>query len=87
MKSNDTANKSATSTAVVTEEQKLPTDDPMFVVAMLKVAIEMKKGRLAEFEEIIDGVVEDLDLDADRFRKFVNRHMKTLMAHVRSRGY
>jgi len=64
--------------------------DPLYPVALLKIAMAMKRLPPKEelhFERLLDEVLSDLVLDRDHFGEYLQQHMGRLMAAVRSRGY
>ncbi len=59
----------------------------MHQAALLKIAIKMRRNDVKGFEEIFAEILEDMDLDQDEFRVYVNSHMQALIATVKTRGY
>ena len=60
----------------------------MYQAALLKIAIKMrKKDQLKGFEEIFSEILEEMELNPEEFRRYVNAHMSSLMATVKKRGY
>ena len=59
----------------------------MYQAALLKIAIKMRTNDLRGFEEIFTEILQDMELDPEEFRRYVNIHMESLMATVKSRGY
>lgn len=45
---------------------------PLYGVAMLKIAMELKKAPTQSLEELIDGVLTRMQLPADDFRRFLD---------------
>jgi hypothetical protein len=62
-------------------------DDDLYAVAMLKVAMELKRGPARGFEAIFEETLKALDVDRDSFRAYLGRHMDKLMQTARKRGY
>ena len=59
----------------------------MYQAALLKIAMKLRKEDLRGFDDIFNEILEDMDLDQDEFRHYVNNHMQSLMATVKKRGY
>ena len=53
---------------------------------MLKIAMKMRKTEVKGFEEIFAEILNEMKLDPDEFRHYVNTHMDSLMATVKHRG-
>jgi hypothetical protein len=62
-------------------------DDPLCAVAMLRVAVEMKKPDARGLDEIIEGVLERMRLDKQAFRQFLAENGQLLRATAAARGY
>jgi hypothetical protein len=62
-------------------------DDPLCAVAMLRVAVEMKKPDARGLDEIIEGVLERMRLDREAFRRFLAENGQLLRASAAARGY
>ena len=56
-------------------------------VALLKVALILKKNPPQGTDEVIDKIVRDLNLDPVEFRKYFVEHYTELSEEVRRRGY
>lgn len=59
----------------------------MYQAALLKMAIKMRKTEVKGFEDIFEEILQDMHLDPDEFRHYLNTHMQSLMATVKKRGY
>lgn len=62
-------------------------DDDLYAVAMLKVAMELKKGQQRGFEDIFEETLKVLNVDRESFKKYLSRHMEKLMKTAQKRGY
>ncbi len=69
------------------KQEATGTDDPLCAVAMLRVAVEMKKPDARGLDEIIDGVLERMRLDREAFRRFLAENGQLLRATATARGY
>ncbi|MDF1562751.1 MAG: hypothetical protein P1V51_06890 [Deltaproteobacteria bacterium] len=66
------------------------TRDPLYPVALLKIAMAMRRLGPEEelhFDSILQEVMDDLALDKQAFRSYLDKNMGRLMAAVRARGY
>ena len=59
----------------------------MYQAALLKIAMKLRKEELKGFDTIFTEILQDMNLDPDEFRRYVNTHMQSLMATVKKRGY
>ena len=59
----------------------------MYQAALLRIAIKMRKTEVKGFEEIFSEILNDMQLDPEEFRHYLNTHMQSLMATVKKRGY
>ena len=72
------------------EPARAPTpapDDDLYAVAMLKVAMELKRGDAQGFEDIFEKTLKAMDIDRDRFKKYLSRHMDQLVTTARTKGF
>ena len=60
---------------------------PMFGVAMLKIAMELKKAEPESLEELISGVLAKMKLDEPSFRAFLEANGGLLNAIAQRRRY
>jgi hypothetical protein len=60
---------------------------PMFGVAMLKIAMELKKADPRPLEELIGGVLSRMNLDEREFRSFLGANGGLLKAIAQRRRY
>lgn len=61
--------------------------NPMFGVAMLKIAMELKRPGAGELEEILQGVLRRMNLDEAEFRGFLAKNGGLLRAIAQKRRY
>jgi hypothetical protein len=79
--------------AVVVEEvakTTLPPEvetSPLYGVAMLKIAMELKKADARPLEELVSGVLTKMRLDEGVFRAFLEANGGLLRSIARKRGY
>ncbi len=55
--------------------------------ALLKIAMKMRREEMRGFEEIFAEILREMELGEEEFRRYVNDHLKQLMATVKKRGY
>jgi hypothetical protein len=64
--------------------------DPSFQRAILKIALELKKPGARGYEEIVEGAIRSMRLDAVAFRRYLGgngaRNMSLLLATARRGG-
>lgn len=60
---------------------------PMFGVAMLKIAMELKKAAPRSLEELVTGVLGKMQLDEREFRAFLDVNGGLLRAIAQRRKY
>ena len=68
----------------------LPSDvseSPLYGVAMLKIAMELKKPNAGELEDILSGVLARMKLSEDDFRAFLSKNGGLLRAIANRRNY
>ena len=53
------------------ESEKRVQESPLYGVAMLKIAMELKKPGAGELDEILKGVLSRMRLDEDEFRLYL----------------
>lgn len=61
--------------------------DKMYMAAMLKIAMEMKKQDGVGFTAIFDQVVSAMEIEPDEFRRYLSTHMTQLVKMVKTRDY
>ena len=64
--------------------------DPLYPVALLKVAMRLRRlddGGVQQFEAILDDVLRDMTIDREAFGRYLAKNRGRLMTAVRSRGY
>jgi hypothetical protein len=57
-----------------------PSADPLFAVAMLRIALELKKPQNDVLDAIVSRVVARMQLDADAFRRYLAVNVGLLQA-------
>ena len=62
-------------------------DEDLFAVAMLKVAMELKRDKAAGFERIFENTLAAMQVDRVSFRAYLERNLSTLKTTVKKRGY
>ncbi len=62
-------------------------DSPLYGVAMLKIAMELKKPGAGGLDEIVSGVLGKMGLAEAEFRDFLSRNGGMLRAIAERRGY
>ncbi len=62
-------------------------DSPLFGVAMLKIAMELKKANPDGLDAIISGVLAKMHLDEAEFRRFLEKNGGLLKAIAQKKGY
>jgi hypothetical protein len=60
---------------------------PLFGVAMLKIAMELKKADARPLDELIKGVLTKMRLDETEFRTFLEANGGLLRTIAQGRGY
>lgn len=66
---------STTTTETTREEApKEVLDNPLYGVAMLKIAMELKKPNAGALEDILKGVLGRMNLSEDAFRSYLERN-------------
>lgn len=67
-----------------------PLPDPdaeLYAVAMLKVAMELKRDKNAGFEQIFENTLAAMQVDRQSFRAYLERNLTMLKTTVQKRGY
>jgi hypothetical protein len=80
------ASKISTKTRVLEARTPGP-DDDLYAVAMLKVAMELKRSDGRGFERIFEETLRALGVDRAAFRLYLDRHMSQLIKTAKRRGY
>lgn len=60
---------------------------PLYGVAMLKIAMELKKTDAAPLDDLITGVLRRMQLDEAAFRSYLEANGGLLRTIARGRGY
>lgn len=80
-------------TEVTTQVEPRPLDadevqeSPLFGVAMLKIAMELKKPDAQGLDSILTGVLSKMRLDEGEFRAFLEKNGGLLRAIAQRKGY
>jgi hypothetical protein len=61
--------------------------NPMYGVAMLKIAMELKRAPEGELNGIVKGVLERMRLDEPAFRRFLDQNGGLLRAIAQKKEY
>ena len=62
-------------------------DSPLYGVAMLKIAMELKKPDAPALDEIISGVLSRMNLSEEAFRSYLEQNGGLLKAIARKKQY
>jgi len=62
-------------------------ESPLYGVAMLKIAMELKKPDAPALDEILSGVLKRMNLSEDAFRKYLEQNGGLLKAIAEKRRY
>jgi hypothetical protein len=60
--------------------------DALWPVAMLRIAMELKRPGSAGIDAIVEGVVSRMGIPQEPFRRFLVEHLGTLQELARSTG-
>ncbi len=64
--------------------------DPAFHRAILKIAIELRKPGAQSYDDVVEGTIRTMRLDAAAFRRYLGengaRNMSLLLATARAAG-
>jgi hypothetical protein len=80
------ASKIATKTQVAQARVASP-DDDLYAVAMLKVAMELKRSGGRGFDQVFEETLRALGVDRAAFKNYLDRNMSQLMKTAKRRGY
>jgi len=73
---------------VAVSEPAAPVEtDGLWPIAMLRIAMELKRPGAAGLEDIIDGVVSKMGIEKARFEKYLADHLGILRDEARKNGY
>ena len=61
--------------------------DGLWSIAMLRIAMELKRPGAASLEKIVDGVVSKMGIPKAQFEKYVAEHLGTLKEAAKKNGY
>jgi hypothetical protein len=62
-------------------------ESPLFGVAMLKIAMELKKAEPRPLDELVTGVLQRMGLPESEFRAFLESNGGLLRSIATKRGY
>ena len=62
-------------------------DSPLFGVAMLKIAMELKKPSAKGLDEILTGVLQKMNVSESAFRAFLEKNGGLLRTIAQKREY
>ncbi len=62
-------------------------DAALWSIAMLRIALELKRPGAPGLEEIVDGVVARMGFPKAEFEKYLSEHLGLLKRAVDDRGY
>ncbi len=64
-----------------------PELDRLWGVAMLRIAMELKRPNAAGLEEIVDGVAARMGIDKGELEGYLKHNLGLLKATAKSKGY
>lgn len=64
-----------------------PELDRLWGVAMLRIAMELKRPNAPGLEEIVDGVAERMGIDKAELERYLRENLGLLEASAKSKGY
>ena len=76
-----------TTRAAEPEAQAPVEESPLYGVAMLKIAMELKKPGTRDLDEILSGVLERMRIPEAEFRAFLSQNGGMLRAIAQKRKY
>ncbi|MBL8918527.1 MAG: hypothetical protein JNJ54_06670 [Myxococcaceae bacterium] len=79
-----------TAKVVALEQSAVPPEveaSPLFGVAMLKIAMELKKADARPLDELVSGVLRRMNLPESEFRAFLESNGGLLRTIAARRGY
>lgn len=71
----------------VAEAPREVVESPLYGVAMLKIAMELKKADARGLDEIVSGVLSKMHLSENEFRAYLDQNGGMLRAIASNRGY
>ena len=71
----------------VAEQQAAVEADGLWPIAMLRIAMELKRPGAPGLDKIIDGVVERMGIEKAQFEKYLADHLGILRDEARKNGY
>ena len=79
--------KRSPSRQVVEAPAEVAEENPLYGVAMLKIAMELKKPDAAALEDIISGVLGRMRLSEEAFRRYLEQNGGLLREIALRKGY
>ncbi|MFN7131670.1 MAG: hypothetical protein ACK4N5_06280 [Myxococcales bacterium] len=64
-----------------------PALDRLWGIAMLRIAMELKRPDAPGLDAIIDGVAERMGIEKAEFEKYLKHNLRLLKATARTKGY
>ncbi|HEY3451257.1 MAG TPA: hypothetical protein VGK67_33170 [Myxococcales bacterium] len=61
--------------------------DTLWPIAMLRIAMELKRPEAPGLDEIITGVVKKMGIPKAQFEKYIAEHLGTLKEAAKKNGY
>jgi len=61
--------------------------DGLWPIAMLRIAMELKRPEAPGLDQIISGVVKKMGIPKAQFEKYVAEHLGTLQEAAKKNGY
>jgi hypothetical protein len=69
------------------EQQQSVEADGLWPIAMLRIAMELKRPGAPGLEHIIDGVVDRMGIEKSQFERYLDEHLGILRDQARENGY
>ncbi len=69
------------------EEVPPPGAEALWPIAMLRIAMELKRPGSPGLEQIIEGVAQRMGIDKAAFEKFLSENLGVLEQQARDKGY
>jgi len=61
--------------------------DGLWPIAMLRIAMELKRPEAPGLDQIISGVVAKMGIPKAQFEKYIEEHLGTLQEAAKKKGY
>ena len=62
-------------------------NDPRYPVAMLQTAFEMKNKADGNFQDLLKGIIDGLEIQPREFEEYLEAYRDSLRATCKKRGY